>query len=255
MGRPHLIVWSNVADWARLAHELHSTFDATPFGGREETLRQTADKHGVVGNTLRRALAAYRKAPRVSKATAVPLADIYRLPLASVEALARWVEYDLAGAKPAAREAQRGHASSYSLVAREREARQAAGVGNWGNTRRSRARSIVEKRLAEKMPGQVRCDGADDGIDFRLRFAEMTVAVLVFGPHQLVTPQLLAVFAQRILGLAAVYDRAIAAAATSDLSSVQMACEALLHEGGRLSFADNLRRRLEFLAFSESKVG
>lgn len=203
--------------WLIAAEKAIHRLAGVPHGQRETKLREIADDDDVEPNTVRRYVAAAEALPTISDKTGVSAKTLSTFPLASVEALARWVAYDKRSATKAANAVLDGKHTARTLVAAEMKARRAAGtkVGNWGKSRKesvkARLTKILKPRDFEPVPkDEIRTAGVD--LLFRNQDRQ-TVAVLVFGPYQddQAYKQRRTEFVQRLLGLGGMHDQVIAA--------------------------------------------
>lgn len=207
--------------WLIAAERAINRLAGVPHGQRETKLREIADDDDVEPNTVRRYVAAAEALATISDKTGVSAKALSTFPLASVEALARWVGYDKHGATSAAKKVLDGEHTARTLVAAEMKARRkvrgkARGkAGTWGKSRKdsikSRLAKILKPRDFELAPkDEIRKSGVD--LVFRNQDRQ-TVAVLVFGPYQdeQAYKQRRTEFVQRLLGLGLVHDEVIAA--------------------------------------------
>lgn len=244
--------------WAALARKLGPKLENVPFGRREQELAAIAQDNGVAPNTLRRAVAAEGKLGLLSKRTAVAESVLAALPLASIEALARWIEFDVRGAKKAARLAVRGDLHARDVVREEREARKQTGLQQWGNSRKAAARKAVKGMLDAQFPKRVtlpRVVGQNDAIDFQFVDGGEKIGVLIFGPHQRLTEWLLAEFVQRVLGLSLLHDKVIAAVPEKDASAVSGELHLRFDDCVDRPYSRSVARRIELATFSDGGVG
>lgn len=221
-------------DWYELARKLHGELERTPFGGREEKLRDLAGRkeNQAASNTIRRSLAAYAKLTPLAKSTGLAQSQLAALPLATIEAIARWAEYDVPNAKGAARAAVRGDLRTRAVVQAERDAREEAGVRNWGKSRKAAARKYIESFLERKFPRREdlpRWQDENDALDFQFIGGNHRVAVLIFGPYQHVTKPLISEFVQRLLGVALIHDFTIAGVPEKNIDQVKETLERYTH--------------------------
>lgn len=244
--------------WAALARKLGPDLENIPFGRREQKLAQIAEDNGVAANTLRRAVAAESKLELISRRTAVAENALAVLPLVSVEALARWIEFDVSGAKNAAKRAVQGDLGAREVVRKERAARNAAGARKWGTSRKSAAREIVEGLLNKRYPQREalpRVIGRNDAIDFQFTHSGGKVGVLIFGPYQEVTERLIAEFVQRLLGLSLLHHEMLAAVPEKDMPAIKDELNRRFHDFVDREFVRPVARRIKLVGFRDSGSG
>lgn len=245
-------------DWAVLARKLGPKLDNIPFGAREAKLRALAKDNGLAPNTLRRAVAAENKLAHIAKRLTMREPALAALPLLSVEALARWIEFDVSGAKNAAELAVGGDLGAREVVRKERAARNAAGARKWGTSRKSAARKIVEGMLKKRYPQRVtlpRVVGENEGIDFQFTDGGEKIGVLIFGPYQEVTERIIAEFVQRLLGLSLLHHEMLAAVPEKDMPAVTDELRRRFHDFVDREFMLPVERRLQLVGFREAVSG
>ena len=202
--------------WLNDAEKAQKDIVGIARGQREKRLQALADKYGVTANTLRRYLAAAAALPRIANKTGLPAESLGSLPLGTVEALGRWVEYDKRSAAKAAKAALNGDASVRDVVTDEMEARRAAGA------KAGTAGKIIKADLRERLTKILQPPGTDavpreecraEGVDLLFRNQDrQAVAVLIFGPYQdeQAYKQRRSEFVQRLIGLGLIYEKVVA---------------------------------------------
>lgn len=208
------------SSWVQIAERARQKMDAVSHGKREQELLGL--KLGVAVNTVRRALAAFEKAPALAKLGGVSTNVIFAFPLTAVEALARWAEYD---PKQAAKEitAVREGKTSRKVVADEIERRLKSQDRVWGNSLKAASRQYVKGMLKQQYPNLKRESRGrrNDAIDAQYDGQHGPVALLVYGPYQQSNNHRVSEYTQRILGLATFHHLVVAAVPDDHVSAIK----------------------------------
>jgi predicted RNA-binding protein len=240
--------------WLNDAEKAQKDIAGVARGQREKKLQELAGQYGVTANTLRRYLAAAAALPRISDKTGLPAESLGRLPLGTVEALGRWVEYDKRTATKMAKEAVNGDASVRDVVAGEVEARRMAGgkAGIPGKIVKTDLRKHLTKIL--QPPGTAaapRDECRTEGVDLLFRNQDrQAVAVLIFGPYQdeQAYKQRRSEFVQRLIGLGLIYEKVVAVIPERERSELENILQNYREAVGRHSreAEKQLQRTLSF---------
>jgi hypothetical protein len=202
--------------WLNDAEKAQKDIAGVARGQRAKKLQELVNKYGVTANTLRRYVAAAAALPRISSKTGLATESLGTLPLGTVEALGRWVEYDKLTATKMAKAALGGKASVRAVVGDEMHARRAVGAkaGISGKIVKADLREHLTKIL--QPPGTevaLRDECRTEGVDLLFRYKDRPImAVVIFGPYQdeQAYKQRRAEFVQRLIGLGLIYEKVVA---------------------------------------------